>query len=240
MPNDYFQLKQFTIYQHNAAMKVGTDSVLLGAWATADTSKNIRALDIGAGSGILSIMLAQRLADATINGIEIDKQAFTQAQENVNRCPWADRIHLHNNTFQDFAEKQIQVYDLAISNPPYFIQSLCSPDEQRNIARHSDSLSQEDLLKGILNVLKPDGIFSVIFPVNEGRSFLQKAEKEGLYCNRRTSVKANPEKEAKRLLLEFSRTKTTVDETELCIDTGVRHQYSPEYVELTKDFYLNF
>ncbi len=240
MSNSYFQFKQFTIHQHNVAMKVGTDSVLLGAWATVGTSKNIRALDIGVGSGILSIMLAQRSANITIDGVEIDKQAFIQAHENVNLCPWADRIRLYNESLQKFVDNHKEAYDLIISNPPYFIQSLNSPDEQRNTARHSDSLSQEDLLKGVLTTLKPDGIFSVVLPVNEGLSFIQKAKNDGLYCNRKTSIKANPNKEAKRLLLEFSRIKTTIKETELCIDMGIRHQYSPEYIELTKDFYLNF
>ena len=240
MPNDYFQLKQFTIYQHNVAMKVGTDCILLGAWTKVDASKNSRALDIGAGSGILSIMLAQRSANIFVDGVEIDKQAFLQALENINLCPWADRICLCNNSFQEFARKNKEKYELIISNPPYFIQLLSSPDEQRNMARHSDFLSQEDLLDGVLKVLKPDGIFSVVFPVTEGLSFIQKAERQGLYCNRKTSVKANPQKEAKRLLLQFSMIKTTVEEAVLCIDTGVRHQYSPEYIELTKDFYLNF
>ena len=240
MPNDYFQFKQFTIHQQNAAMKVGTDSVLLGAWTKIDTSKSVRALDIGVGSGILSIMLAQRSTNITVEGVEIDEQAFIQAEENVNRCPWTDRIRLYNTTFQDFAKERLQTYDLIISNPPYFIQSLASPNEQRSLARHSDSLSQEDLLNGVLNTLKPDGILSVIFPINEGLSFIQKAGKMGLYCNRKTSVKANPKKEVKRLLLEFSRIKTAAEEMELCIDTGIRHQHSPEYIELTKDFYLNF
>lgn len=240
MPNDYFQFKQFTIHQRNVAMKVGTDSVLLGAWTKVDTSKKIHALDIGAGSGILSIMLAQRSANILIDGVEVDEQAFIQAQENVSLCPWADRINLYNESFQDFTKQHSKAYDLIISNPPYFIQSLASPDEQRSIARHSDSLSQEDLLTGVLKLLCSEGIFSVIFPVNEGFSFIQKAEREGLYCNRKTSIKANPQKEAKRLLLEFSQIKTVFEETELCIDTGVRHQYNPEYIELTKDFYLKF
>lgn len=240
VPNDYFQLKQFTIHQHNAAMKVGTDSILLGAWTKVDISKNLCALDIGAGSGILSIMLAQRSANIYVDGVEIDKLAFIQAQENVKLCRWANRINLYNESFQGFAAKHKQAYDLIIANPPYFIRSLNSPDEQRNTARHSDSLSQEDLLSGVLNVIKPDGLFSVVFPVNEGFSFIQKAEKEGLYCNRKTSVKANPNKEAKRLLLELSPIKTTVEEAELCIDTGIRHQHSAEYIELTKDFYLKF
>jgi tRNA1Val (adenine37-N6)-methyltransferase len=240
MPNDFFRFKQFTIYQRDVAMKVGTDSVLLGAWATVEASRAIHALDIGVGSGILSMMLAQRSANITVDGVEVDGQAFIQAQENVNRCTWSDRISLYNESFQQLADKHKETYDLIISNPPYFIQSLNSPDEQRNTARHSDSLSQEDLLKGVLNTLKPDGIFSVVFPVNEGLSFIQKAESKGLYCNRKTSVKANPNKEAKRLLLEFSRTKTSINEQELCIDMGIRHEYSPEYIGLTKDFYLNF
>ncbi|MDR0659887.1 MAG: methyltransferase [Prevotellaceae bacterium] len=240
MPNDYFQLKQFTIHQCNVAMKVGTDSVILGAWTAVDASKKTQALDIGGGGGILAIMLAQRSTNIYIDGVEIDKSAFIQAQENVNLCPWSDRICLYNEPFQEFAKQHLQAYDLIISNPPYFIQSLTSPDEQRSIARHSNSLNQDDLLKGVLNILKPDGRFAVVFPINEGFLFINKAEEKGLYCNRKTSVKANPKKEAKRLLLELSRTKTAVEETELCIDTGVRHQYSPEYIELTKDFYLKF
>lgn len=240
MPNDYFQLKQFTIHQPNVAMKVGTDSVLLGSWAKVDTSRNIRALDIGTGSGLLAIMLVQRSANIRIDAVEIDRQAFTQAQENVGLCPWSDRIQLYNQSFQDFAEKHTGVYDLIISNPPYFIQSLSSPSRLRTVARHSASLSQEDLLKGVVKVLKPEGIFSVVFPVNEGMLFIQKAEAMGFCCNRKVGVRANPQKGPKRLLLEFSRIKGSHEEAELCIDTGVRHQYSPEYIELTKDFYLKF
>lgn len=240
MPNDYFQFKQFTIHQQNVAMKVGTDSVLLGAWTKVEPAKDLRILDVGTGSGILAIMLAQRTIGAWIDGVEVDKQAFMQARENVSLCPWADRICLHNEAFQDFVSKHVQAYDLVISNPPYFIRSLNSPDEKRSIARHSEALNQDDLLKGVLTVMKPDARFSVVLPVSEGLSFIQKAEKEGLYCNRKTSVKANPKKEAKRLLLEFSLVKTATEETELCIDVGIRHQHSPEYIELTKDFYLKF
>ena len=240
MSNSYFRFKQFTIYQHNVAMKVGTDSVLLGAWANINEQKEACALDVGAGSGILSIMLAQRFVNISIDGVEVDEQAFRQAQENVDLCPWKDRIRLYNQPFQEFASKHKNLYNLIISNPPYFIQSLASPNRQRNLARHSHALSQDDLLKGVLTALKPDGRFAVVFPTNEGLSFIQKAKKAELFCIRKTSVRANSQKQAKRLLLEFSHTKSKVEEAELCIDTGIRHQYSNEYIGLTKDFYLNF
>ena len=238
MANSYFQFKQFTIHQPDVAMKVGTDSVLLGAWANVDASKNIQALDVGTGSGLLAIMLAQRSANLYIDGVEIDEQTFAQAQKNVSLCPWPNRISLYHQNFQEFANRHNEKYDLIISNPPYFIQSLSSPNEQRNIARHSESLCQDDLLSGVLKTIKPDGRFSVVFPVNEGLSFIQKAEREGLYCSRQTSVRANPTKDPKRLLLEFSQVKTPTQEAKLCIDTGTRHQYTSEYIELTKDFYL--
>ena len=240
MPNDYFQFKQFTIHQSGSAMKVGTDSVLLGAWAKIDPVKELRVLDVGTGSGILAIMLAQRAANLKIDGVEVDKQAFLQAQANVNACPWADRISLYNDTFQSFAAKNQHTFDLIISNPPYFIQSLGSPNQQRSIARHTESLNQEELLQGVLTVMKPNAQFSVILPMVEGIAFIQKAEKSGLYCSRGVSVKPNPQKEPKRLLLEFSFSETSIEETELCIDSGIRHQYSDEYIELTKAFYLRF
>lgn len=240
MPNDYFRFKQFTIYQSGSAMKVGTDSVLFGVWTKIDPIKELRVLDVGTGSGILAIMLAQRAANLKIDGVEVDEQAFLQAQENVNACPWADRITLYNDTFQSFATKNQNTYDLVISNPPYFIQSLGSPNQQRSIARHTDSLSQEELLQGIITVMKPTAHFSVVLPLVEGISFIHKAEKSGLYCTRKISVKPNPQKEPKRLLLEFSYTKTAIEEAELCIDSGIRHQYSREYIELTKEFYLKF
>ncbi len=240
MPNDYFQFKQFTIYHHGSAMKVGTDSVLLGAWAGIGRSENLRALDIGTGSGILAIMLAQRFPQLQIDAVEVDEQAYLQAVENVAKCPWSDRIRLHNESFQSFADKHSNGYDLLISNPPYFIQSLESPCEKRSMARHTASLSQEELIAGALKAMRANAVFALVLPVAEGISFIETAEKQGLYCNKRLSVKPDAAKPVKRWLMEFSHTKTAIEESELCIDSGVRHEYSEEYKALTKEFYLKF
>ena len=238
MPNDYFQFKQFTIYQRGAAMKVGTDSVLLGAWA--NVSEKTAILDVGTGSGILAIMLAQRNASACIDAVEIDESSFTQAVENVTRSPWSDRIRLYSQPFQQFVEKSVYMYDLIVSNPPFFNRSLLSPDGRKNLARHTDSLSQEDLLSGTVKLLKPNGVLSVVLPVAEGELFVSKAAEYNLFCHRKTTVKPNPDKPPKRLLLEFSRSRRGMVESELCVEEGVRHAYTAAYVNLTKDFYLNF
>ena len=236
MPNPFFRFKQFTIRQENAAMKVGTDGVLLGAWAEVSGAKTI--LDIGTGTGLIAIMLAQR-SQTKIDAVEIDEASFIQAKENVTRCPWSSRIALYHNSFQGFSSEQNVNYDLIVSNPPYFIKSLKSPQAARNSARHNQELSQDDLVEGVVKLLKNEGIFSAIFPYIEGNIFVAKAAAKGLFCSKRVNVIGKQGTGVKRLLLEFRKQKLPFEESELTIrdkDDG----FTQEYRLLTKDFYLAF
>lgn len=237
MPNDYFKFKQFTIHQDRCAMKVGTDGVLLGAWADCANAKKV--LDIGAGTGLITLMIAQR-SEAQVDAVEIDEQAAKQAIENVNNSPWAHRVHVLNEPFQEFSKIENKTYDLIVSNPPYFQNSMFAPDKKRTNARHNLNLELEDLLGGANKLLSSNGTLSIILPYLEGNMFILKASEEGLYCVRQTKVLPKPGRAPKRLLLEFQRTKKPLDEQELIIELNKRHEYSEAYKNLTKDFYLAF
>ncbi len=237
MPNSYFKFKQFIIHQDRCAMKVGTDGVLLGAWANCEESKNV--LDIGTGTGLIALMIAQR-SSAKIDAIEIDNEASEQAFENIEKSPWAERINVLNRSFQDFSESITQKYDLIVTNPPYFQNSLFAPDQKRTDARHNSNLQLEELLVGSKKLLNQDGFLSIILPYLEGNMFILKASEMDLYCVRQTKVLTKPNKEPKRLLLEFMKVKKPLVEQEMIIELNKRHEYSEAYKNLTKDFYLSF
>ncbi|HOP04611.1 MAG TPA: methyltransferase [Tenuifilaceae bacterium] len=236
MANNFFRFKQFTVRQENAAMKVGTDGVLLGAWA--DTTDANTILDIGTGTGLIAIMLAQR-SQAKIDAVEIDTPSFYQAKDNIAKCPWSNRISLFNISFQDFSKQHRGTYDLIVSNPPYFIKSLKSTETSRNSARHNEELPQDDLVEGVNQLLTNEGTFSAIFPYIEGNIFVAKAAAKGLFCSKRVNVTGKQGTGVKRLLLEFSKRKFPYEESELTI-RNVDDGFTPEYKLLTKDFYLAF
>jgi len=236
MPNPFFRFKQFTVRQEKAAMKVGTDGVLLGVWAEVSTAETI--LDIGTGTGLVAIMLAQR-SKARIDAVEIDPDSSTQAKENVDRCPWRDRINLYNKSFQEYSQEHNGYYDLIVSNPPYFINSLKSQEAARNSARHDEDLPQDDLIEGVVKLLASEGRFSAIFPYVEGNIFVAKAAAKGLYCTKRVNVVGKQGTGVKRLLLEFSKQKLPFEESELTI-RDKNDGFTSEYRLLTKDFYLAF
>jgi tRNA1Val (adenine37-N6)-methyltransferase len=213
MANDYFSFRQFTIKQERSAFKVGTDSVLLGACA--DLSGTERILDVGTGTGLLAIMAAQRTG-AIISAIEPDK----------------------DSDLLSFAYENEQKFDSILTNPPYFRDSLRNPDEKKSSARHAFSLSSDDILKGSSLLLKPSGSLQLILPYEEGTLFIAEASGYGFFCNRIIKVKPNPTGKVIRLIMKFERTKKPVHEKFLTIETGVRHQYTEEYKEVTKDFYL--
>jgi tRNA1Val (adenine37-N6)-methyltransferase len=239
MPNSFFKFKQFTIQQNGSAMKVGTDGVLLGAWTTVEKSKRI--LDVGTGSGLIAIMLAQRTcSDVQIDAVEIDHFAYLQSIENIKACPWKNRINCIHQSFQDFSNHNQEKYDVIVSNPPYFLNGLKAKTESRSAARNADYLPFKDLLNGAMKLLNPEGVLSVVLPIEEGNYFMNLAHKIGFYLKRKFQVLPNPGKPAKRYLLEFSLQKCSVKEEELIVENGQRHVYSSEYVELTKDFYLKF
>ncbi len=233
MSNSYFKFKQFTIYQDRCAMKVGTDGVLLGAWADVSSAHSI--LDIGTGTGLISIMLAQRCM-AEITAIEIDEEAAQQATENIAASKWKDRITVVNRALQEFSIDAS--FDHIVSNPPYFNQALKSPEQKRTTARHTESLSYHDLLAGVNHYLQEDGIFSIILPFSEKDRFYQLAEAEQLYPCRETIIYSTPDSQPKRFMAEFQRKKTDFEPHSLIIEAYGRHQYSEAYKKLTEDFYL--
>lgn len=231
-----FQFKEFIVHQDSTAMKVGTDGVLLGAWVNPIES-NI--LDIGTGTGLIALMLAQRTNKAIIEAVEINAAAYKQAENNFLLSKWKSRLNPINESIQNFTSQK--KYDLIVSNPPYFVNSTKAPDDSRSTARHSDSLSFNELLHSVTNLLSLKGTFSLILPVNEATLFLKLATSKKLYLNRRCKIKPNINKDHNRVLMDFSFTpvKHFIDE-QLTIETEKRHEYTKEYITLTKDFYLNF
>ena len=236
MPNNWFQFKQFKVEQDKCAMKIGTDSILLGAWADCNGVKTT--LDIGTGTGILALMIAQK-CDAEIIAIDIDKSSIIEAEENVKNSPWANRIKLYNVSLQLF-NSTILKYDFIILNPPFFYNSLKSENNNRSLARHADTLSHGDIINFCKEHLALTGKLTIIFPIEQGNNFIKLCSNIGLNCNRLCKVKPNPEKPPHRLLLEFSFQNQPLVETEITLETGVRHHYTDEYKELTKDFYMHF
>ena len=235
MPNGYFSFKQFTINQERASFKVGTDGVLLGAVADLNDIKRI--LDIGTGTGLIALMVAQR-CDAEIVAIEPDNESFIQACENVRLSRWSNRIRVENINLQDF--KDNGKFDLVISNPPYFNASLKNPDPRKSFARHNDSLSSGELLNGAAVLMSEGGRLQVIMPYAEGSLLIAEAIESGLYCNDILKIRPLPESEIRRLIITFSRERKRATEKFLTIEHGRRHQFTEDYINLTKDFYLNF
>ncbi len=235
MSQSFFQFKQFTVWHDKCAMKVGTDGVLLGAWTPVKSS--VRILDIGTGTGLVALMLAQR-STASITALEIDEAAAAQATENINRSPWKSRIEVIQQDFKHYSKKNdISKFDTIVSNPPYFNDSLKCPDEQRNKARHNDSLTYEELLAGVSELLSREGPFTIVIPMDAGEKIKTLAHKYGLYPSRQLFVITKPGGTPKRTLISFRFTMQVCETEDLLTETS-RHQYSEKYIELTRDFYL--
>ena len=230
-----FQFKKFSIQQNSTAMKVGTDGVLLGAWSST-IEGNI--LDIGTGTGLITIMLAQRTKTAMIDAVEVEAVAYKQALGNVNNCNWSNRITTHHTSIQNYHPNK--KYDVIVSNPPFFIDSTKASNSERNTARHNDNLSFIDLIDVVTYLLKPEGVFSLILPITASVLFIELAASKNLHLNKKCVIKPNPTKPAKRILMEFSFHKKEIIKDELTIETETRHQYTREYISLAKDFYLKF
>ena len=235
MPNPYFSFKQFTVYHNRCAMKVGIDGVLLGVWCPVQETKHI--LDIGTGTGLIALMLAQR-SSSLIDAIDIDADAVLQALENVKQSPWENRINVKQVSIQDYVTTATQRYDLIVSNPPYFVNSLKAPSGNRSIARHTDTLTHEDLILNAKELLHPEGRICIILPVNEALLCKGYAVKNGLYCTREVRVIPKPQAIPKRMLMEFLLQSGPQENTELIIEGVERHHYSEEFTALAKDFYL--
>ncbi|MFB2934534.1 tRNA1(Val) (adenine(37)-N6)-methyltransferase [Aerosakkonemataceae cyanobacterium BLCC-F154] len=236
MPNPYFHFKKFTVFHDRCAMKVGTDGVLLGAWANITNSQQI--LDIGTGTGLIALMLAQRSL-AQIDAVEIDPLAFNQAQENINNSPWSNRIEIYHNSIQNYAINCPKRYDILTSNPPFFTNASKAAVKARTIARHSDSLDQIEILQIADKLLSEDGRLAIIYPTEQAKTFQETAKSFGIYCQRKLYVKPTLKSPIKRILLELGKSQLEYQESMLVIETA-RHIYSPEFVALIKDFYLKY
>jgi tRNA1Val (adenine37-N6)-methyltransferase len=231
-----FTFKQFSVNQDRCAMKIGTDGVLLGAWCPIDNNP-FSVLDIGAGTGILSLMLAQRSNAEQIDSLEIDEEAYEQCVENFESSPWSDRLFCFHAGLDEFVDEPEDEYDIIISNPPFYSEDFKTENSQRDLARFQDALPFEDLIEAADLLLSENGIFAVIIPYKEEEQFVSMCKELDLFPLKITRVKGTPTSEIKRSLLAFCRIEQTPLIDELMIEIS-RHNYTPEYIELTKDFYL--
>ncbi len=234
-----FKFKAFQVHQDQCAMKVGTDGVLLGAWTDIAHQPN-SILDIGSGTGLIALMLAQRSPAELIDAVEFNTNAYIQAVENFEASPWGDRLFCYHADFKEFAQEMDEPYDLIVSNPPFFEAPKAdyAIDEARKTARFTDQLNFTELLKGVNQLLSEHGQFSVIIPFHLQEDFVSTALKFDLYLQRHTRVKGQEGAKVKRSLLQFGHSQLPVDTNDLTLEIS-RHHYTPEYRDLTKDFYLN-
>jgi len=226
-----FKFKEFSIIQEKSAMKVGTDAVLLGCWVNCEKANNI--LDIGCGTALITLMLAQRNLNSHVIGIEIDERASNEAQLNVSNSDWDERIEIKHTSLQKFNPQM--KFDLIVCNPPFFPQN--KSQQSRDIARHANRLSFEQLLDNAADLLEDKGIFSVIIPKNSEEYFCKIASFHKLYRNRVCYIKGNEKSDVKRIMIEFSFIKSVVLSEYLTIEIS-RHNYTDKYIQLCKDFYL--
>jgi len=239
MSSSNFAFKQFSIRQDKCAMKVGTDGVLLGAWVKTDNVQRI--LDVGTGTGLIALMLAQK-SQAFIDAIDIDELACAQARENVMESRWPERVRVLQVSLQEYAARSETRYDLIVSNPPYFADSTKALQEARTKARHADLLPFVALIDGVAQLLDKNGTFCVILPVKEGELFRDIAAERKLFLNKLVRIKTTPEKTEKRLIMQFGFARKTFSESTLVIekDNLNEQHYTDEYRELTKEYYLYF
>lgn len=230
-----FKFKEFSVKQEASAMKIGTDGVLLGAWVNLD--QVYTALDVGTGTGLIGLMIAQR-SEADIEAVEIEDAAFEEAVFNFEESPWSDRLFVYHASFQEFAQEMDESYDLIISNPPYFPGSEESTAmSPRQKARQAVSLSFDDLLHGTRELLADDGCFALVLPYLEKDNFIKRAAEFGLYPARTCDVRGRQDGAIVRVMMEFTKQNQETIEESLTIEIQ-RHQYTEDYTSLVKDFYL--
>jgi tRNA1Val (adenine37-N6)-methyltransferase len=229
-----FRFKQFAIQHDKATMKVGTDGVLLGAWVYVEGKNQI--LDVGTGSGVIALMLAQRTSSRVyVDGIELEEQDSEQAIENVKASPWPDKVKIYHTSFQDFMPHK--KYDCVVSNPPFFNNSQKPPDSKRVQTRHTTTLPFDELIIHTKRLLSPTGTLNVILPYVEGLEFVALAFRHQLYCTRQWSFRTREEKPIERWLLEFSQAPCAMDTGEILLYSK-GDEWSDCYRNLTRDFYL--
>jgi tRNA1Val (adenine37-N6)-methyltransferase len=232
-----FKFKQFEVDDSQCAMKIGTDAVLLGAWTNCHGAKKI--LDIGTGSGILALMMAQK-SQAEITAIEIEENACIQAQKNFENSKWNNRIQLKHTSLQNFSAECNDKFDVIISNPPYFINSLKPDKAGRAIARHTDKLNLEELFSCSAKLMHTESTCNIIFPAEHKEQLIQEASKNNMYLVHICEIQPNAKKAANRVMMRFSLTEKSLTQEKMVIELDKRHHYSNEYILLTKDFYLKF
>jgi tRNA1Val (adenine37-N6)-methyltransferase len=232
-----FNFKKFSINQNNAAMKIGTDGILIGAWV--NVSKKFRALDIGSGTGIISIMLCQRNLNLELDSIELSPSAIMDAKINIENCNWSNRIKLFQQDLKDFIPSSN--YDLIVSNPPYFKESLQPSNAERSKARHQKDLKLGDILKFSKQHLSKEGSLNIILPFEQKKEAIEFAKKHDLNTVRECAVYPKPDKAPHRILIEFSKNENEqIIKESLVIEKAGRHNYTEDYKKLTREFYTIF
>lgn len=238
-PNTYFQFKQFRVEQERCAMKVSTDAVVLGSLAVAKTTPDT-ILDIGTGTGVLALMMAQKYPVASIDAVEIDKEAFEQARQNVSFNKPGINIKVHQQAFQEFEPSNIEQYDLIITNPPYYSGQLQSCKQNINLARHEQGLNFTDLWTGIDRLLKKEGVLWLILPPNEMEAFKSLGTEKGFYANTQTLLQDRESSKVHRVIASFARIKPDQPEKFALVIKDANNAYTPEYIALLKDYMLHF
>jgi tRNA1Val (adenine37-N6)-methyltransferase len=236
MSNSYFQFKQFRIEQEGCAMKVTTDACIQGAW-TPVLPHVKRVLDIGAGTGLLALMLAQRSPGICVDAIELDRAAAGQARENIDACVWKERLNVMEGDVRDY--RSVNKYDLIISNPPFFNNSLLSDKANRNQARHTNSLSYVDLLSAIENNLGEDGHASILLPLAEYKLWKELLDDGDWFELNKLSVKHRPGAEVKRVISVFGKTKMNPAGDSALIIKDESGNYTPAFIDLLAPYYLD-
>ncbi len=231
-----FRFRQFSVSDEKSAMKVNTDAILLGAWV--DTAGAESILDIGTGSGIIALMLAQR-SGATINAIDIDKDSFEQAKDNFQNSAWSNRLNAIHTSLQEYVKNSSEKYDLIVSNPPFFSNSLKSPSHSKTLSKHDDTLMHKELLAGVQKLLNPGGRFCVILPYSEISRFKEQALIENLYCLKQFNIIPKRGKKTHRAILELIQTRTGDFAESILTIRNTDNSFTKAYIDLTKDFYLH-
>ncbi len=230
-----FQFKQFSINDDQSTMKVGTDGVLLGAWCDIRNAKSI--LDIGSGSGLISLMLAQR-TEALISAIDIDENSVNQGKQNFQNSDWGNQLTAIHSSLKDFTKSENKKFDLIVSNPPFFINALKSPFKNKTRSKHTDELSYQELAHGIANFMASDGRACLILPYTESKFFIDLALIENIYLNKQLIIKPKASRKFNRILMEFSFQKSKLEEKEIYLREE-NNEYSEAYKSLCKNYYLN-